>query len=103
MSAKTKPTPQCPLVLVLAPTRELASQISEVVAHAVAAAPGDVAPLVSATCVYGGVDKKPQRHALRSATFVVATPGRLLDLANEGAVDLSRVEVRFVVVVLNVI
>ena len=35
-------------------------------------------------CVYGGVDKKPQRLALKEgARVVVATPGRLLDLASE--------------------
>ena len=65
-------------VLVLAPTRELAMQSEEVCAKA-----GKPIGLKS-VCVYGGVDKKPQRLALKEgARVVVATPGRLLDLASE--------------------
>ena len=44
--------------------------------------------------VYGGVSKKRQVEGLqRGAEIVVACPGRLLDLAGDGAIDLSRVEV----------
>lgn len=65
-------------VLVLAPTRELAMQSEEVCSKA-----GKPIGLKS-VCVYGGVDKKPQRQALKEgARVVVATPGRLLDLASE--------------------
>jgi ATP-dependent RNA helicase RhlE len=74
--------------LVVAPTRELAEQI-----HQTAVELGRQTRLRSVT-VYGGVSKKPQVDALRrGADIVVACPGRLLDLAGEGAVDLSRVEI----------
>ncbi len=46
------------------------------------------------TAIYGGVGKGPQVQALkRGAEIVVACPGRLLDLAGEGQIDLSQVEV----------
>ena len=75
-----------PLVLVIAPTRELAMQT-----HETLAAFG--APLgIAAVCVYGGVDKSAQRRALTDGAKIVSgTPGRLLDLAGEGALDLSQV------------
>lgn len=71
--------------LILVPTRELAEQI------------GDVVSLLSrhvrrikAVVLVGGISKNPQRMALRGgADVVVATPGRLLDLANDGALRLG--------------
>jgi ATP-dependent RNA helicase DBP3 len=80
------PDARGPVVLVLAPTRELAMQSAEV-CDAVGGACG-----VSSACVYGGVPKGPQKDALRRGCHVVvATPGRLLDLMSEGAVSLKRV------------
>jgi len=74
--------------LVLAPTRELAEQI-----HQVARQFGR-GTRVRSVAIYGGVGKKRQVDALRrGAEIVVACPGRLLDLAGEGSIDLSRVEV----------
>jgi ATP-dependent RNA helicase RhlE len=74
--------------LVLAPTRELASQIA-----ASFAAYGRHARQRSAV-VFGGVSQKPQEKALRSGVeIVVATPGRLLDLVNQRIVDLSTIEI----------
>ncbi|MBN1856663.1 MAG: DEAD/DEAH box helicase, partial [Dehalococcoidia bacterium] len=74
--------------LVLAPTRELAQQT-----HDVVTALGRQTRLRSAT-VYGGVGYEPQIRKLRSGVeFVVACPGRLLDLVGRGAIDLSSVEV----------
>ena len=73
--------------LVLAPTRELASQI--------AASFLKYAPRGRIRChvVFGGVGKGPQVQALRRGLDVlVATPGRLLDLMGEGVVDLRQVE-----------
>jgi ATP-dependent RNA helicase RhlE len=73
--------------LVLAPTRELAAQI--------AASFLKYAPRGRIRChvVFGGVGKGPQIQALRRGLDVlVATPGRLLDLMNEGHVDLRGVE-----------
>jgi len=75
-------------VLVLAPTRELAEQI-----HQATREFGRRTGVRSLT-VYGGVGKKPQIDGLRrGADVVVACPGRLLDLAGERSLDLSRVEV----------
>jgi ATP-dependent RNA helicase DBP3 len=45
---------------------------------------------LKAVCVYGGVPKDQQRQALKTADIVVATPGRLNDLINEGCADLSK-------------
>ena len=74
-------------VLVLAPTRELTSQIAESFntygRHL----------RVRCALVYGGVGQNPQVRALNQGVDVlVATPGRLLDLMNQGFVDLSKVE-----------
>jgi len=74
--------------LIVAPTRELAEQI-----HQDCVALGRRTRVRSLT-VYGGVGKKRQIDGLqRGAEIVVACPGRLLDLAGEGTIDLSRVEV----------
>jgi ATP-dependent RNA helicase RhlE len=73
--------------LVLAPTRELVVQIEENVR-----AYGKHVPLRVAT-VFGGVSERPQIEALRSGVdLVVATPGRLIDLMEQGAANLSGVE-----------
>lgn len=73
--------------LVLAPTRELASQIA-----ASFRTYGRYTGLRQAI-VFGGVSQNPQVQALRrGADILVATPGRLLDLMNQRLVDLSRVE-----------
>ena len=79
---------RAPRALVIAPTRELAEQISEEFRSL-----GRYTKLRS-TSIYGGVGQKPQVDRLRGGTdIVVACPGRLLDLVNQGKVDLSRVEV----------
>jgi len=75
-------------VLIVAPTRELAELIRQDIVTL-----GKKTKIRSAT-VYGGVSKRNQVGALRrGAEIVVACPGRLLDLANDGSIDLSRVEV----------
>ncbi len=72
--------------LVLAPTRELACQVEESFR-----AYGRYLPLKSGV-VYGGVGIGPQIGELRRGLdILVATPGRLLDHASRGTVDLSRV------------
>jgi ATP-dependent RNA helicase RhlE len=74
--------------LIVAPTRELAEQIHE--ANLVL---GRKTRVRSVT-VYGGVSRTRQVQALRrGAEIVVACPGRLLDLASDRSIDLSRVEV----------
>jgi ATP-dependent RNA helicase RhlE len=75
-------------VLVLTPTRELAIQIEESFA-----AYGRHTN-VSHTIVYGGVSQVPQTRALRrGADVLVATPGRLLDLIDQGFIKLSQLEI----------
>jgi len=72
-----------PRALILAPTRELAAQIGDSIrtygrhAHA------------TYTVIFGGVGQHPQVYALRN---VVATPGRLIDLMQQGFVRLDQVE-----------
>lgn len=74
--------------LVVVPTRELCAQVAESVSTY-----GAHLPLRSVT-IFGGVGMQPQVRALqRGVDIVIATPGRLLDLANQRAVDLSRVEI----------
>jgi ATP-dependent RNA helicase RhlE len=74
--------------LVLAPTRELALQICESF-QVYGRHTG-----VRQTVVYGGVGQSPQVRALNAGVDVlIATPGRLLDLMQQGFVDLAHVEV----------
>ena len=75
-----------PVALVIAPTRELAQQISVVLEEA-----GSKVG-VGCVCVYGGVPKREQAQALRSGvSIVVATPGRLEDLIGDGICSLDEV------------
>ncbi len=77
-----------PRALILAPTRELAAQVGESVSDY-----GKDLPLRS-TVIFGGVGINPQISKLRQGVdILVATPGRLLDHAQQKNVDLSRVEV----------
>ncbi len=74
--------------LVLTPTRELAAQVGESVRDY-----GRHLRVKSAV-IFGGVNIRPQMNRLREGLDVlVATPGRLLDHAGQGTVDLSQVEV----------
>jgi len=74
--------------LVLTPTRELALQIGESFATY-----GRFAGLHH-TVIFGGVGQRPQEDALRRGIdTVIACPGRLLDLMNQGFVDLRNVQV----------
>src|SRR4051812_21498866 len=74
--------------LVLAPTRELAAQISERTS-----AYGKNLGLTNAV-IYGGVGQRGQEDALRrKPDILIATPGRLLDLMEQGYVRLDGVEV----------
>ncbi len=73
--------------LVLTPTRELAAQVQESIQTY-----GQYLPLRS-TVIFGGVKINPQIDQLRRGVdILVATPGRLLDHAGQGTVDLSKVE-----------
>ncbi len=79
---------RAPRALVLTPTRELAAQVAESARDY-----GKHLPL-RVIQVFGGVNINPQISSLRSGCdILVATPGRLLDLARQRAVDLSKVQV----------
>ncbi|MDQ1129905.1 DEAD/DEAH box helicase [Microbacterium sp. SORGH_AS_0888] len=77
-----------PSGLVLAPTRELATQIAATLTPL-----ADVAGL-RVTTIFGGVSQKPQEQALRAGVdIVVACPGRLDDLMKQKLIHLDRVEI----------
>ena len=77
-----------PLMLVITPTRELAQQIDEV-CTTVAKRTGH-----TAVTVVGGLSYGPQKQALaRGCDILVATPGRLVDLTEQGAANLDEVGV----------
>src|SRR5438034_1030235 len=76
-----------PSALVLVPTRELASQVTE-----------DIEPLakakgLSVASVYGGKPMGAQAKRAKKAQVLVATPGRLQDLADRRMVDLSGIRI----------
>ncbi len=76
-----------PRLLVLCPTRELAMQTQAVL--------DEFCPLVQlqSVVIYGGVPKSTQKAALRQQVdAIVATPGRLKDLIQDGSCDLSQVQ-----------
>ncbi|HOW71835.1 MAG TPA: DEAD/DEAH box helicase [Phycisphaerae bacterium] len=74
--------------LVVAPTRELAAQIGD----SLRSYGRHMA--VRSTVIFGGVNQNPQARALRDGIdILVGTPGRLLDLMQQGLVDLRHVEV----------
>lgn len=81
-------TPGRPRGLVLAPTRELATQIAATL-EPLAKAAG-----LTVTTIFGGVSQRPQEQALRAGVdIVVACPGRLEDLMKQRVIDLGAVEI----------
>ena len=76
-----------PSALVLVPTRELAGQVTEQL--------DSIAPVkgLRVAAVYGGVPLRKQADKARTAHVVVATPGRLEDLAQRKLIDLSRIRI----------
>ncbi len=86
MTAK-KAAPGQPRALILTPTRELAAQIGDSIRTY-----GRYLS-VTHTVIFGGVGQNPQEQALRRGPdVVVATPGRLLDLMEQGHIRLNAVE-----------
>jgi ATP-dependent RNA helicase RhlE len=82
--ATRKPGPR---ILIVAPTRELANQINEDIRTLARFTP------VKTATIFGGVSARPQWQALRAKPdIIVACPGRLLDLFEQGAVQLNRIE-----------
>ncbi len=77
---------QAPRALVVTPTRELAAQVAE------SAARYGRHGTVRTALIFGGVSDKPQIEMLRKGCdLLIATPGRLLDLAGQKLLDLSEV------------
>jgi ATP-dependent RNA helicase RhlE len=76
-----------PRALILVPTRELATQVSDSMRTLARHLP------LRGTLIFGGVSPRPQIDALsRGVDIIVATPGRLLDHLQTRAVDLSHIE-----------
>jgi ATP-dependent RNA helicase DeaD len=85
MLAALDPDQRKPQVLVLAPTRELALQVSEAFNGYASHLPG-----VRTLAIYGGADFRDQIHQLkRGVQIVVGTPGRVMDHMRQGTLDLS--------------
>ena len=80
------PSAAKPFALVLVPTRELCSQVTEEFALIA----GDKVKVAS---VYGGVPLKAQADEAKNAHVIVATPGRLQDLVDRGLVTLDHVRI----------
>merc|ERR1712212_1198615 len=86
VETESKSKPGFPKMLIVSPTRELAMQSQEVLEVAGKSCG------VRSVCVYGGVPKWTQKEALKKGVeVVVATPGRLIDLINEGCCNLGDV------------
>ena len=76
-----------PRILVIAPTRELVSQIEDEFRKLT------IGTKIKSMTIYGGVSENPQIEKLkRNPDIICACPGRLLDLMRQGHVNLSRVE-----------
>jgi ATP-dependent RNA helicase RhlE len=76
-------------ILVLVPTRELAAQVSEVSENFARF----LSRKVKTLAVYGGVSINPQMQKLFGTDILIATPGRLLDLLSQNALQLNQVEI----------
>src|SRR6476646_6144351 len=87
IAERIAPDGESPAALVLVPTRELAAQVT-----------AEIEPLAKAkgltvTAAYGGLPLHAQAKRAKRANVLVATPGRLEDLANRRLVDLSGVRI----------
>ncbi len=88
VAARRRPAPKRPRALILAPTRELVTQIDASL-RPLADASG-----LSTRTVFGGVGQQPQVNALRRGVdIVIACPGRLEDLIGQGHCSLADVEI----------
>lgn len=86
--SQVKVKPNCMRVLILVPTRELASQVEE----SVQTYSQDLGQ--NSKVIFGGVGADPQIRALaKGLEYVIATPGRLLDLMGSGHVKFDQLEV----------
>lgn len=75
---------RAPVVLCMAPTRELARQVSKEMAS--------VSPWMDHTCIYGGASYEPQKSAMwKGLDVVVGTPGRMIDHIERGTLKLDQI------------
>ncbi|MGX7894160.1 DEAD/DEAH box helicase [Tsuneonella sp. HG222] len=88
IEADKRPGPRQCRMLVLAPTRELAGQIAESAREYARFAHLKVVTVFGGTSVH-----KNKQDVARGVDILIATPGRLVDLADQRALDLSRVEI----------
>src|ERR1700739_2643444 len=92
--ADVRPLTGTPRALVVVPTRELCLQVTEDLATAAKYLTADEGRRLSVVSIYGGRAYEPQIDALRAgADVVVGTPGRLLDLAQQGHLQLGGLSV----------
>src|SRR5579875_2958472 len=89
-----RPLSGIPRALIVVPTRELCLQVSGDLATAAKYLHADDGRRLSVVSIYGGRPYEPQIEALRAgADVVVGTPGRLLDLAQQGHLQLGGLSV----------
>lgn len=88
VAADKRPRPRCCRMLVLAPTRELAGQIADSARDY-----GRFAHLKVASVVGGTSVARNRQELARGIDILIATPGRLVDLADQRALDLAHVEI----------
>jgi len=89
LAQQARPQPRALRGLILVPNRELAVQVGD----ALRALANQLPESIKVSVVFGGVSINPQMLAMRGGTdVVVATPGRLLDLVNHNALQLSGVQ-----------
>lgn len=88
LQSRPRATPRVVQALILVPTRELAAQV----AHTLSTFSKNLTHPVKLAVVFGGVSINPQMMHLRGgADIVIATPGRLLDLIEHNALQISQV------------
>lgn len=88
LSAGTRPEPLCVRALIITPTRELAAQVAQSIQ--------DYSPdmNIRSAAVFGGVRIEPQIAELRNGVdILIATPGRLIDLYNQQAINFEQLEI----------
>ncbi|WP_156685641.1 DEAD/DEAH box helicase [Mycobacterium sp. Marseille-P9652] len=90
ISTGDRPLSGAPRALVVVPTRELCLQVTQDLATAAKYLTAEGGRALSVVSIYGGRAYEPQIEALRAgADVVVGTPGRLLDLAQQGHLQLG--------------
>ena len=87
LAGQGKPVPKAARALILAPTRELVQQIAEALSGLAQGTPTSIVTVVGGASINRQTDR-----LVRGCDVLVATPGRLIDLLDRGAVSLARVQ-----------